>query len=120
MITMNRPDPLQCNREDFPVSEDASRHLSPEYIVLDCSFVSGLDGNAVDGFLKLQVRFEMDSLTSSFHYMWHSALHSELLMSCHACVNYSILIETLRGARSFPTPRTHHFCWSSAIPSENV
>jgi hypothetical protein len=27
----------------------------PEYVVLDCSFVSGLDGNAVDGLLKLQV-----------------------------------------------------------------
>lgn len=27
---------------------------APEYVVLDCSFVSGLDGNAVDGLLKLQ------------------------------------------------------------------
>lgn len=27
---------------------------TPEYVVLDCSFVAGLDGNAVDGLLKLQ------------------------------------------------------------------
>jgi hypothetical protein len=39
--------------DNHPVPE-VGHHLSPEYIVLDCSFVSGLDGNAVDGFLKLQ------------------------------------------------------------------
>ena len=38
-----------------PISQDDRPRPPPEYIVLDCSFVSGLDGNAVDGLLKLQV-----------------------------------------------------------------
>ena len=37
------------------VNQDDEAPPPPEYVVLDCSFVSGLDGNAVDGFLKLQV-----------------------------------------------------------------
>lgn len=36
---------------------------SPEYVVLDCSFVSGLDGNAVDGLLKLQRLLQADDYT---------------------------------------------------------
>ena len=34
-----------------------TKEPTPEYVVLDCSFVAGLDGNAVGGLLKLQVTY---------------------------------------------------------------
>ena len=36
------------------------QHSCPEYVVLDCSFVSGLDNNAVDGLLSLQAKLQCD------------------------------------------------------------
>lgn len=35
-----------------------NNNLLPEYVVLDCSFISGLDNNAVEGLLRLQTKLQ--------------------------------------------------------------
>jgi hypothetical protein len=110
---------------EFEEEENSSPPLAPqrsdpapEYVVLDCSFVSGLDGNAVDGLLKLQVLppyscplSYTDLCRGSYHLMTMNLIQSSSLsldskLLSKTC-SLSIWQSSLRGTCTpplFPLP----------------
>jgi hypothetical protein len=106
---------------DSHPAPEVGHHLSPEYIVLDCSFVSGLDGNAVDGFLKLQASLTtlvtsviMDTSPAVIGYT--SMYYTRMQYNCA----WNVFVEKISSSRSNSTSCAYHFCGSAAIPTDDV